>query len=257
MRLLTLLENTCECEDLIPQHGLSLYIETGNRKILFDMGQDDTFIRNGEKLGVDLSQVDLAILSHGHYDHGGGLKAFLQINEKAPVYLHTDAFDSYFNGTEKYIGLDTSAQEDPRLIVTRGSMELAEGLTLHDCNEQAWSFDSWGLNRLEGENFRPDDFRHEQYLLVEEGEKRILISGCSHKGIVNIARHFSPDILIGGFHLSKQENLRELETVCRQLLATNTCYYTGHCTGEKQFAFMKNLMGDRLQKLSTGILIEV
>lgn len=256
MKIVTLLENSTTRDDLTPQHGLSLYLETGTHRILFDMGQDDTFVKNAEKLGVDLSQVDIAIVSHGHYDHGGGLQTFLQINQKAPVYLHADAFGAYYNGTEKYIGLDPLLASHPRLIFTKGTMEIADGLLLTDGNDQGWCFDSWGLNRREEDTFLADDFRHEQYLLIREGEKRILISGCSHKGIVNLARHFGADVLIGGFHLNKCEDTGKLQQIARQLLAEKTQYYTGHCTGSRQFAFLKDSMADRLEYLSTGVIIE-
>ena len=80
MKVQVLLENTSLSEALKAEHGLSLYIETGKHKILFDMGQTDAFADNAEKMGIDLSQVDFAILSHGHYDHGGGLKYFMEIH---------------------------------------------------------------------------------------------------------------------------------------------------------------------------------
>ncbi len=92
MRIVTLLENSAFREDLSCEHGLSLYIETCGKKILFDAGQSGTFACNAEKLGIDLAGVELAVLSHGHYDHGGGLAEFLKINQTAPVYLHRDAF---------------------------------------------------------------------------------------------------------------------------------------------------------------------
>lgn len=256
MKIVTLLENTACGTAVTPQHGLSLYIETGSRKILFDMGQDDTFARNAEELGIDLSQVDIAVLSHGHYDHGGGLGEFLRINKKSRVYIHRDAFGQYYNGTEKYIGLDPSVCEDPRLVFTEGRMQLTPELFLTDCNDLGWHNDSYGLNRREGTAFRPDDFRHEQYLQITEGKRRVLISGCSHKGIGNIAGYFQPDVLIGGFHLNKVEDASVLERIAMALPA-DCIYYTGHCTGEKQFAVMKQIMGDRLRKLSTGVVIRI
>ena len=82
MKLWTLVENTSCNENLKNEHGLSFYIETQNHKILFDFGQSDIFLENANKMGIDLSKVDIAILSHGHYDHGGGLKTFMKINEK-------------------------------------------------------------------------------------------------------------------------------------------------------------------------------
>lgn len=257
MKVTVLVENTACTDQVIAQHGLSLYLETENHRILFDMGQSDAFIHNAQALEIDLSKVDIAVLSHGHYDHGGGLEAFLQVNQKAPVYIHETAFGLYYNGTEKYIGLNPSLLGNPRLVPTKGSLQVTSNLILRDCNELEWQFDSWGLKKREGEVFHPDDFTHEQYLEVKEGEKRILISGCSHKGILNIAEHFQPDILIGGFHLNKQEDILALQETAKRLLDGSTRYFTGHCTGDKQFDLMKEVMADRLERISTGMIFEV
>ena len=257
MKVTVLAENTACRETMYPQHGLSLLLETEQRKILFDMGQDDTFLRNAQTLGVDLSQVDIAVLSHGHYDHGGGLEAFLGINNKASVFLHELAFGEYYNGTQKYIGLDRCLQTHHRLVFTKQTLSLGQNLFLYDCNGLDWCADSWGLNRKEDNSFVPDDFRHEQYLEVREGKKRILLSGCSHKGIVNIAAHFRPDVLIGGFHLSKETDPERLLRTAQTLLDGSTLYYTGHCTGEQTYEIMKEIMGERLEKLSTGLIFEV
>lgn len=257
MRIVTLLENTASSSDVTPQHGLSLYIETGKRKILFDMGQDDTFACNAQRLGIDLTQVDFAVLSHGHYDHGGGLAAFLRINKNAPVYIHKDAFGQYYNGVEKYIGLDPALQKEKRLIFTCKQVQISQAFVLYDGNDLGWDVNAWGLNQKRNGVFLADTFHHEQYLQITEGQKRILISGCSHKGIVNIADHFQPDVLFGGFHLSKQEDPEKLEQIARHLLSGNTTYYTGHCTGEKQYHIMKAIMGERLQRISTGTEFEI
>lgn len=257
MRIAVLAENTALCDSVTPQHGLSLYLETGNCKILFDMGQDDTFARNAQTLGIDLSQVDFAVVSHGHYDHGGGLQTFLEINHTAPIYIHREAFGAYYNGTQKYIGLDPDLRNTPRLILTDANTAITPSIRLTDGNEQGWHVESWGLSRMVGDTFCPDGFAHEQYLEITEDRKRIVISGCSHKGIVNIAEHFHPDVLIGGFHLNKVEDDSVLESIARRLFSCNSGFYTGHCTGERQFLVLKNVMGDRLQRLSTGCCIEI
>lgn len=257
MKVTVLAENTACRENVAAQHGLSLYLETEEENILFDMGQDDTFLRNAESLGIDLSKVDVAVISHGHYDHGGGLEAFLWVNAKAPVYIHALAFGDHFNGTEKYIGLNRKLQEHSRLIFIKGSRCLSENLQLTDCNGLGWHSHPRGLHRREGDAFTPDPFEHEQYLEVTEGEKRILISGCSHKGILNIAEYFQPDVLIGGFHLNKLEDPRELKAIANKLMTGNTLYYTGHCTGDMQYLCLKEIMGDRLQRLSTGLVFEL
>ena len=257
MKLTVLTENTACRDALIAEHGLSLYLEAAGKKVLLDMGQTDAFAHNAEKLGIDLSQVDVAILSHGHYDHGGGLEAFLKINGKAPVYIHETAFGQHYNGTEKYIGLQAALQNHPRLIPVTGSLEIAPGLKLFDCNHLNWKFESWGLNQKREDSFAADDFRHEMYLQITEGEKRILLSGCSHKGITNIVRHFQPDALVGGFHLNKQEDFQALHSIATELLKNCGLCYTGHCTGEKQYRYLKEVMGQRLQPLSTGATIQI
>ena len=257
MKLVTLVENTSTSDRITAEHGLSLYIETGALKILFDMGQTDRFLKNAEQLGIDLSQVDFAVLSHGHYDHGGGLGAFLQINTKAPVYIHKTAFGAYYNGTSKYIGLDQALMAEKRLIFTEGTFAITPQILLADCNDLHWRNDPYGLNRKEQDLFVPDDFRHEQYLQITEGEKRILLSGCSHKGILHIAKYFQPRVLIGGFHLNKVTDMQILRETARDLMERNTRYYTGHCTGDAQFSVMKEVMGDQLERISAGAVIQV
>ena len=253
MTITSLLENTSEREDILTEHGLSLYIETKSHKILFDMGQSDLFAHNAKKLNVDLSDVDLAILSHGHYDHGGGLAHFLTINEKAPVFIHKDAFLPHYNGTEKYIGLDPSLSDHPRLLYTDDSLRLDDGLMLFSCNDRTkkYPLGSFGLTEKTENGYIPDDFRHEQYLLIKEDGKTVLISGCSHKGIIDITSWFLPDILIGGFHFSKMPLDDTLIHAAKLLDSYPTVYYTCHCTGEAQFSMMQEQMSD-LFYLSCG-----
>lgn len=251
MKLITLIENTACRGDLAFEHGLSLYIEVNGRRILFDAGQSGAFADNGEKLGVDLSRVDTAILSHGHYDHGGGLSRFLEINDAAKIYVNQHAFEPHFNANRRDIGLAPRLRETPRLVFTDGTYDLGDGLTLHTLS--CLPSDTSGLTVEQNGVLRPEDFRHEQYLMVEEGDKKILISGCSHKGIGNIMAHFRPDILIGGFHFMKLREEATLRAAAEELLQYPTVYYTGHCTGQEQFAYLKQIMGDRLHALSTGM----
>lgn len=255
MKITALTENTSKF-GLPVEHGLSLYIELADKKLLFDTGQSSLFSENAERLKIALGEVDTAVLSHGHYDHGGGLKKFLEINKKAPVYMSKFAFEPHFNG-EKYIGLDTDLNRD-RFIFTDGVTKISEGLTLYSCNEmeKKVEFGSFGLNMFKNGKLVPDDFRHEHYLLIEENGKRTLISGCSHKGIINIVNRFKPDALVGGFHFSKIPPGEKLKSYAEILNAYNTDYYTCHCTGEEQFKFMKKYM-KRLNYISAGETIEI
>lgn len=258
MKITVLTENTTSNDSLGAEHGLSLFIETKKHKILFDMGQSDLFSENAGKLGIDLSAVDIAVLSHGHYDHGGGMEKFLAINDKAPVYLSRYAFEPHYNGTEKYIGLDTSLKDSGRLIFTDDELVIDDELTLFSCNEREKKHDlgSFGLNMLEGGEYVPDDFRHEQYLLISEQGRRTLISGCSHKGIMDITEWFAPDALIGGFHFSKLPLDEKLREYAEYLDSFGTDFYTCHCTGTEQYGYMKKFM-KRLSYISVGKMIEI
>ena len=255
MKITALTENTAAC-GLPVEHGLSLFIEQDGRALLFDMGQTDLFAQNAARLGVDLAAVDIAVLSHGHYDHGGGLRRFLELNQKAPVYISRHAFEPHFNG-ERYIGLDVSLRDSDRLIFTDGVTKIADGITLYSCSDREKVLDSgsFGLNMKQDGKLVPDDFRHEHYLLLEENGKRVLISGCSHRGIINIMEWFKPDVLIGGFHFNKLPLDGALRSYAETLASYDTDYYTCHCTGVEQFEYMKRFM-PRLNYLSTGGRVE-
>ena len=262
MKITSLIENTSSRNDIRSEHGLSLYIETEAHKILFDMGQSDLFAENAKALGIELSEVDIAILSHGHYDHGGGISTFLQINETAPIYVHPLAFGDFYSGKEKYIGLDGSLRDCERLIFTDPVTELFEGTMLVAPNERELPSpaETHGLYMKDRNELLPDKFLHEQYLIINDKSTKTVISGCSHRGIANIAAYFDADLLIGGFHLKKLDAKRDadlLSDLADKLLFKKTKYLTCHCTGEEQYQYMKNRMGESLHYLACGDVIEI
>ena len=259
MKIRVLMENTASAPEFLCEHGLSLWIEREDCRLLFDMGQSDKFAENAEKLGIDLGKADLAVLSHGHYDHGGGLKRFLELNQKAPVYLNRYAFEPHFNSLSgKEIGLDPALRDSGRLTFLGARAVLSESMELFPSTEfqPVVPMDPSGLTTLREGKWIPEDFRHEQYLLLREKGKRILISGCSHTGIVNLMEWLKPDVLIGGFHLKRLdpegEGKAALEQLAERLKTYDTVYYTCHCTGTAQYGFLKERMGDRLHYLAAG-----
>lgn len=263
MKLYVLIENTALTPRFACEHGLSLLLETGGRRILFDTGASPAFAENAALLGVDLSTVDAAVLSHGHYDHGGGIARFLELNEHAPVCVSRRAFGEYHNALGAYIGLDRALRANKRLVPVEDELNIGEGLTVISCADMECvrPIDSTGLTELRGGEHHPDLFLHEQYLLVREGGRRILISGCSHRGVVNIMNRFSPDVFIGGFHFMKQEmtdgHSALLDDAAERLLSYPTTYYTGHCTGAAQYDYLSGRMGERLCALSSGLVAEI
>jgi 7,8-dihydropterin-6-yl-methyl-4-(beta-D-ribofuranosyl)aminobenzene 5'-phosphate synthase len=272
MEIVTLIENTSEFDTLMPEHGLSLYIETDRHRILFDTGSSPQFAVNALKLGVDLASVDMAILSHGHYDHGGGLATFLDLNKSAAVYVSANAFQKHYAHSilqqQKYIGLDQTLSGHPRLVSVEGNLKIDDQLEI--------------MSRIEGARFIPsgnqdmyaeldgalsqDDFFHEQNLIVCEQGKTLLVAGCAHRGIMNIVDQYivdkgqPPDAIIGGFHLhNRASNRDETEAVVAEigkaLAETKARCCTGHCTGLKSFTTLKEIMGDQLAYLATGTRI--
>lgn len=274
MKFTTLMENTACRDDLCAGHGLSLYIETPKHKLLFDMGPSAAFADNAAALGVDLTQVDLAFLSHGHYDHSGGLEAFLQKNPAAPLYLHKGAFGSYWStaGERHYIGVDqTLRRYVRRFIETDGTYKIDEELTLFD--DVPDEFGALGASAAlvfekEPGVDVPDDFRHEQNLLITAEGKTVLVSGCAHRGIVNIIRKAEallgrrPDAVIAGFHLFQFKEGDEvsdalIKRTAEALLPGDTLYYSGHCTGDYAFDALQHILGTRLRRISGGSSIEI
>lgn len=254
VKITVLTEDTSLC-GLPSEHGLSLYIEANGRKILFDTGQSPLFSENAERLGIDLSLVDTAVISHGHYDHGGGLKRFLELNKTAPVYLSRHAFEPHYNG-DRYIGLDLSLLDCDRLVLTDGELDLGDGLTLYPASVTPEPEDDGGLTMIKNGEKVADDFIHEQYLEIVENGTKTLISGCSHRGISGITAAFKPDALVGGFHFMKMELDEALAEKAERLSNTETSFFTCHCTGEAQFGFLKKHM-KRLRYISTGDSFEI
>ncbi len=253
MKIISLVENTSVRNDIKNEHGLSLYIEASGKKILFDMGQSDALIENAKRLGVDLSLVDIAILSHGHYDHGGGMSGFLEINKIATVYAQDGIYLPYFTG-KKYIGITPELEGSDRIQLIKGDFLIGDGLRL--VTLPLPPEESGGLTVRQGDRSLPDGFDHEQYLMIEEKERKILISGCSHKGVISISEYFKPDVMIGGFHFMKMPLDESLSKKAKRLDALDCEFYTCHCTGIEQYQFIKKYI-KRIVYLSCGSQMEL
>lgn len=275
MIVTVLSENTSLSPEIRSEHGLSLHISTGKCNMLFDAGAGPLFLDNAKKLGVDIPSVDIAVISHGHYDHGGGLSHFLRVNSKAKVYINRHAFERHYSlkeGKEKFIGIDRTSFPPERFIYVdqdmaiNGDLEIFSGVMQEifspSCNSALYM-------REDGkEKLNKDDFRHEQNLIIRDGLNTLLLTGCAHNGIVNILEHYVkkygslPTHVIGGFHLyshseGKDEDPLTVFEIGRYLLDSAAEYYTGHCTGEASFSILKRTMGEMLHKISAGSIIKI
>ena len=259
MRVTVLSENTSE-RGLPTEHGLSLYIETEKHRILFDFGAGPLFFENAKKLGVDIGLVDTAFLSHGHYDHGGGLLTFLENNGIANIYMHELVFEPHYNGRNDYIGLDPTLDGHPRYIKVRGDVTIDDELSFVTLEHMRHRADSHGQKVKRGEHMVKENYEHEMYLLIREGYKQYLISGCSHKGLINLIYGYRFNAFIGGFHFMNYDVVWDEEELIEAADAIrNSCadYYTCHCTGKEQFLFLKDEVKSRLYSITAGDIITI
>ncbi len=273
VKIVVLLENTTESTRLKCRHGLSLYAETGKHKILFDMGPNALFLKNAEALGVDISAVDLAVISHGHVDHCGGLKYFLEKNQKAKIYLRPQALEAHYVkvlGIPFYAGIARTLLSADRFVFTNDTHVIDDEITLFSNVTGPFPLPGSDGNLFVKRNGRlvPDDFCHEQNLIITSGENRVLVCGCAHAGIVNIV-HCSktligndPTMVIGGFHLyepakKRYESDEYIDSVAAALAEIQSSYYTCHCTGERAYEKMKARLGVRLSYLRTGSKLRI
>ena len=274
--IVTVLAENRACGPVSCAHGLSLHIRTGSRNLLFDFGPDGDLLRhNAEILGIDLGQVDMAFLSHGHDDHSGGLETFLQLNSHAPVYVHPLAFKPHYSLRQEGLKRISPDPELPeryasRLCLTEGVCSPEAGMTLFsDAEGREFSPGSNSTLYEQGETGPiPDRFSHEQDLLIREGEKLFLFGGCAHRGIVNILRRGeelggkAPDAVFSGFHLTNPGLKRDepeafVRRVGMALARFPSRYFTGHCTGEGPYRILEEILGDRLTYLGCGLRFPV
>ncbi len=259
MKVTVLSENTSK-SGLPTEHGLSLYIETEKHRILFDFGASDLFIRNAENLGIDLGLVDIAFLSHGHYDHGGGLLAFLERNGIANIYMHEAVFEEHYNGSNAYIGLDQTIDGHPRYIKVKEDVRIDDELSFVCLDRLKTSINANGQKVKRGPYMEKENYEHEMYLLIHEGYKEHLISGCTHKGIINLVYAFRFNTFIGGLHTMKYDEIWDEEILLDTAKAVrNSCadFYTCHCTGRDQFLFIQKEAGDKVKEISCGDTIYI
>ena len=281
MEIITLIENReVGTPGLTAEHGLSMLIKHDGQTILFDTGASGAFADNAETLGIDLAVVDLAVISHHHFDHAGGLARFLSINDHAPVYLRDAPERSYrfraLRVIQREIGPDWDAlkQYHNRLVSVYGNTEIRPGIWLiTDITQEhplpAGNRSLYAVKR--GKTVR-DDFSHELMMVALEEDGQVVFTGCAHHGVINMdhtAGDQFPGIpiksLLGGFHLVNRrisktmaDSPEVVASIGRYLCeSVSGNVHTGHCTGEDAYRALEQVMGEQLSHLAMGVPIQV
>lgn len=265
MKITVLIENLAYREDLIAEHGLSVHIDTGNKKILFDTGQTSAFADNANKLGINLSDVDYLVISHGHYDHTGGLNKFLAVNPKAEIFISQRALNKKYKDST-YIGVppDIDFPADRTSFVEK-PISLTKNLYILGDIKPSKITDTHfnGFYEQHHSEIIPDVFKDELVICLVTDEGIHIVSGCSHNGITNIhltaKNYFAKPVisLIGGFHLvhSSIDQIKELAEYFDSVNLKSI--YTGHCTGVNNYYLLKEYSKALVEYIHTGSVIDL
>ena len=261
---------------LFGEWGLSVYVEFEGKRYLLDTGASHLFSKNAGVMGVDLSKVDAAVLSHAHYDHSDGMAKFFALNKTAAFYLRKGAAENCYHAGKLfgripyhyYIGIHKGYLKRfaDRIRYVEGDAEMAPNVYL--VPHKTAGLESIGvrahLSIKENGVYRYDNFDHEQSLVFDTPKGLFVMNSCSHGGADNIVKEIEMTFpgkriyaLLGGFHLFryKDEVVRAFAERLRELNVQKI--YTGHCTGNRAFEILHEVLGNRAQQMFTGMTIEV
>ena len=258
-------------DGLLKEWGLSVLIQYNGHEILLDAGTTAGFAQNAARMGVDLSQVELAVLSHAHYDHANGLEAFLELNQRAKVYLRSAAGEGYYGKRgvfPHYIGIRRGLmRKNPeRFVRVDGKLELLPGAWLipHSTPGLQAIGARAKLYVRRGWRLEPDAFAHEQSLVFELPDGLAVFNSCSHAGLDNILREVGESFpgrpiraMVGGLHLCclTDGEVRALAGRVRGMQVDRI--YTGHCTGQRGYEVLREELGARVQQIYAGMEMEL
>ncbi len=278
--LITVLcENTVTRPGFIGEHGLAVLIETESDTILFDTGQGFSLIHNMLRLQKDIKKVQKVVLSHGHFDHTGGLLAFLGVKGPCPVIAHPDVLKERF----RMMPVGPSLEEKPvsigipwheSYLTTRGARfqwihewsEISQNVYVTGYVPRKTSFETGDPKFLIKENssFVPDPFNDDYSMVIDTPEGLIVILGCAHAGIINILNHIADHLgkrkihtVLGGTHLDFSSPTQLEETIKALKDFDINTLAVSHCTGQKPATKMAKAFGEKFQFAPVGYQIKV
>ena len=273
LKITTLIENELSRdENLNAEHGISLYIEVDDKKILFDTGQSGNFIKNAERLNIDLKDLDYVIISHSHYDHSGGFKNLVEeYDTNFKLFIGEDFFKekhSLSGDIYRYVGspfkIDYLKEKDIETEYIKDIKQLTENsLIITDfIRNPEYENTNEAMFIKEGKDFVLDDFADEIALVIDTDKGLVVTVGCSHPGIVNmldtIIKSTGKDIyaLIGGTHLMKEDDEKINKIIDylkeKEIKQIGAC----HCTGKQGETMLSQQMEEEFFSNNTGDILK-
>lgn len=268
--------STCGSRKLFGEWGLSVYTEFEGKRYLLDTGASHLFAKNANVMGIDLSTIDVGVLSHAHYDHSDGMAKFFHVNKTAPFYLRKGAGENCYHAGKLfgripyhyYIGIHKGYLKRfaDRIRFAEGDMQIAPNVNLvpHKTPGLEAIGERAHLSVKENGKYRYDSFDHEQSLVFNTPKGLFVMNSCSHGGADNIVKEIEatfPDkkiyAILGGFHLFRYPDARVRAFAERLRELDVQKIYTGHCTGDRAYGILRDILGERAEQMFTGMTISL
>ncbi len=272
-RITVLVEDTAGGRGLLAEHGLSFWVELDNMRVLFDTGQGQVILGNARRLDIPLQRVSAIALSHGHYDHTGGLGAVLKDARSAIMYAHPAALKAKYacdsDGRSRDIGISRlnrqAIRDGAQLIAVREPTEVCGGLRLTGPVPRTNDFEDPGSAFFVDENCtEPDPFADDQAAYIETRDGTVVLLGCAHAGVINTLRHIQDltkgrhiHMVMGGMHLLHADSARLGKTVDELRRLDVDRLLPCHCTGFPAMARLWSEFQDRCATCPVGTVVEV
>ncbi|MFP4013885.1 MAG: MBL fold metallo-hydrolase [Chitinispirillaceae bacterium] len=264
-----LIDNRPQGEGLATEHGFSLWIEADDLKIVLDSGQSSLFLQNAQKLGIDLSTADHLVLSHGHYDHTGGVRELIEKNRSVNVFCHPGIFIPRYSrkpdGSMKPIGIgrtDAAALNNIYNSIhwTSAPTCISPDIGITGSIPRKTSFeDTGGKFYLDTGASVEDPLKDDMAMWFRTKKGLVVLTGCCHSGLVNTLEYVSAlqkdtpvSTILGGFHLLNASEERMEATVSYLESGNIQKLIPCHCTGDGAMDFLKRRMGGRCVQGNTG-----